>query len=162
MMDGFLHYLLPTRSQSLMLDLVVCAMPLVLASLAFSVQQVRSGNITLHKRLQWFLTIVLGVVIVAFEIDMRVNGWSDGITPSGTVPTPVSLVLGIHVLCAIGTLVLWSRALWSGSKLSKQKITPTQHARNGRQAAWALVATTVTGWAFYTLAFIVVWETATR
>ena len=159
-MAGFLVYILPTRSQSFMLDLVVCAMPALLVSLLISIRLAKQDRVRTHQRLQWVLSIVLGVVIVAFEVDMRLNGWSAGVTPSGNIPAAVHATLAIHIACAIGTLFFWGMALWSGKQTIADKTPKTIHVRNGRAAAYGLVATTITGWLFYALAFIVEWESA--
>src|SRR5437868_12622258 len=75
MTDGFLGY-----KTSLMLDVVVCALIVVVPTLLFSLYAVKiRRNYSLHKALQITLGIVLLAAVGLFEIDMRLHGGIEGI-----------------------------------------------------------------------------------
>jgi membrane-anchored protein YejM (alkaline phosphatase superfamily) len=77
-MDGFLG----TRA-SLMLDVVFVAMFVVVPVMGWSIWQVRRRRrYVLHKRVQLVLAAVLLVAVLAFEVDMRINGWQHLAEPS--------------------------------------------------------------------------------
>ena len=71
--DGFLG----TRA-SLALDVVCLGMVLVVLILGWSIRLVRvHRNYSLHRRVQLGLAGLLLVVLTAFELDVRLHGWTD-------------------------------------------------------------------------------------
>jgi len=86
MSDGFLGY-----PASFMLDVVVCALIVVVPLLAFNIYVVRFGrNYRLHKRLQLLLAAVLLVAVGLFELDMQWQGgggWNPREAPSAPLCT---------------------------------------------------------------------------
>jgi putative membrane protein len=156
-MDGFLG----TRA-SLMLDVVFLAMFAVIPVMAWSIWQVRRhGRYVLHKRVQLALASVLLVAVLAFEIDMRINGWQSRALPSPFYLSPVNWVkvaLGIHLFFAIPTAFLWVYVVWHALRNIPNPPQPSEHsARHIRWAwlaAWEMLGTAVTGWIFYYLAFV--------
>jgi len=175
--DGFLG----TRA-SIMLDIVFLAMFAILPVLFWSIYLVRSKQMyAWHKRIQVCLGLVLLIAVALFEIDMRfVSGWRDRAMPSPyygpihdappiiatifrdllklpEVPGAVFQALGIHLIFATTTAVLWviviSRALLN----FPCPPVPGPHSRSHRFwgwiAAWDMLGTSVTGWVFYYLAF---------
>jgi putative membrane protein len=150
---------------SLMLDLVVVAMAVILPVLAWSVWLVRyRRRYELHKRVQTVLALVLLVTVLLFEIDMRVNGWRDRAEASPYYATaseglsPVFLTLYVHLIFATTTAVLWSVVTIQAWRRFPSPALPGAHSGNhrlwGRIAALDMVATAVTGWVFYWLAFV--------
>ncbi len=154
--DGFLG----TRA-SLMLDLVFSAMFLVLPVLGWSVYQVRvRRRYALHKAVQLALGIVLGAVVLLFELDMRRHGWT--VRAAGgadrAVPLVATIALWCHLPFAVSTAVLWVVVIVQA--LRKFPRPPGPGPYGPRHIAWARLAavdmllTAVTGWIFYWAAFV--------
>lgn len=176
-LDGFL----PWRA-SLMMDVVVVAMFLVLPILAISVLAVRYRRWhRFHKNLQLTLAGLLLVAIVLFEVDVRIYGWRERAEASpyyGIVEDPghvssflykevlgwdyvpglVFTVLGIHLLFAVSTPILWAYVLAQALRKFPDPPAPSPHSRNhifwGYLAAADMAFTTLTGWIFYWMAFV--------
>ena len=90
--NGFLG----TRA-SLMLDLVSLAMAAILPVLGFSVWLVKFRRLyALHKRIQLTLASILLVAVVAFESDMRINGWKERASESPYFHTGIGLLQSWH------------------------------------------------------------------
>jgi hypothetical protein len=154
--DGFLG----TRA-SLMLDLLVVAMVVVLAVLGWSVYQVKfRRRYVLHKWVQVVLGVVLLVAVIAFEVDIRLNGWEDRAAGEigGTVDSSVRTALYVHLFFAVTTVVLWPVVIVRALRNFPNPPTPaahsTWHLRWARIAAIDMGSTAVTGWFFYWLAFV--------
>jgi putative membrane protein len=154
--NGFLG----TRA-SLMLDVVCLAMVVVLLVLGWSVWMVRRHRrYELHKRIQLTLGVVLLIVLSAFETDVQLHGWQEraageiGGEASGAVITALS----IHLFFAVTTVVLWVVVLVTAWRRFPRPAAPNEHSkfhrRWARLAAWDMVLTTVTGWVFYVMAFV--------
>jgi putative membrane protein len=150
---------------SLMLDVVVVAMAVILPVLAWSVYLARyRRRYELHKWIQTALALVLLVTVLLFEIDMRVNGWRERAEPSpyylgeGGGLSPVFAMLYVHLVFATTTAVLWTVVTIQAWRKFSSPPLPGDHSRShrlwGRIAALDMLATTITGWIFYWLAFV--------
>ena len=154
-MPGFL----PLSRASFILDLIVVAMAVVIPVLIYSLVAVRRDkNFEKHRFIQIGLGLVLGVAILAFEVDMRFNGWRHLAEPSPFYETLVFPALYLHLAFAIPTLFLWAYTIFMASKhrISQAGPSPTRfrHKFFGRLSAYTMILTTLTGWIFYYLAFI--------
>lgn len=157
--DGFLG----TRA-SLMLDLVFLAMFLVLPLLGTSIYLVRvHRRFEWHKRLQLMLAGVLLVTVALFEVDMRLHGWQERAKPSPyygseSEPGAIFTVLYVHLFFAVTTTVLWTVVIVRALRQFPSPLGPGPHSRShvvwARLAALDMVATSLTGWVFYWLAFV--------
>ncbi|MDC0936604.1 DUF420 domain-containing protein [Pirellulales bacterium] len=152
--DGFLG----TRA-SLMMDAVVVAMAAVLPCMFWSIQQVRRGRYVLHRRVQLALAVALLAAVTAFEVDVRVHGWRERATEGGGSPsTLVWTALGVHLVFAVSTAVLWPIVVVRAMRRFPSPPAPGEHSASHRRwarlAAWDMTATAVTGWIFYWLAFV--------
>ncbi len=158
-MDGFLG----TRA-SLMLDVVVVAMAIVLPLLGYSVWLVKyRRRFVLHKRIQLILGGLLAVAVTLFELEMRLHGWEARAKASpffGTSSEPglVYPVLYVHLVFSVSTAILWIVVTVRALRNFPSPPTPGRHSdahvRWGRLAVWDMVATVLTGWIFYYLAFV--------
>jgi uncharacterized membrane protein YozB (DUF420 family) len=153
--DGFLG----TRA-SLMLDLVLLAMLVVIPLLAWSIYLVRyRRSFRLHKRVQLVLAAVLAVAVTAFEIDMRMYGWTHRAAgpEGGAVPRHVYTALGVHLVFAISTTVLWVFVVVQALRRIPNPPGPCPYSRRHKLWGWIaavdMLGTAVTGWIFYVLAF---------
>lgn len=153
-MQGFI----PSSRGSFILDFIVVAMAAVVPLLIFSIWQAKyRKNLAFHKTMQITLGSVLGVAVIAFELDMRIFGWRHLAEASPYYETLVFPALILHLFFAVPALFLWTYTIYAGIKhgieksLSKHRI---QHKKLGLYSAIFMIGTTVTGWIFYYLAFI--------
>lgn len=156
-LDGLLS---PLGSRgSLGMDVVLVGLIALLPVLAWSIAAVRRGQYALHKKLQLVIVALLAVAIVFFEIDIRLlSDWKARARPSSFWPVGVLWSLGIHLVFAISTLVLWVWVLWEALRRFPNPPVPGTHGPRhrgmARLAALDLAATAVTGIIFYWLAFV--------
>ncbi|MCA9232466.1 MAG: DUF420 domain-containing protein [Planctomycetales bacterium] len=155
--DGFLG-----SRASFMLDFVCLAMVAVVFVLGWSIWQVRRhSRYALHRRVQLALAAVLLVVLVVFEVDVRLHGWQARAVGEigGKASRLVMASLTIHLFFALTTVFLWILVIASAWRRFPNPPVPNEHSamhrRWGRLAAWDMVLTSVTGWVFYVLAFVV-------
>jgi putative membrane protein len=154
--DGFLG----TRA-SLMLDILVLAMLAVVVILSWSIYQVKfRRRYQLHKWTQVTLGAAVLVVVVLFEIDIRINGWelrAAGIEGE-RAPAIVWYALYVHLVFAISSLILWPVTIVFALRNFPNPPCPGPHSRVhvplARVAAFDMMMTAVTGWVFYWLAFV--------
>ncbi|RLS28738.1 MAG: DUF420 domain-containing protein [Planctomycetota bacterium] len=153
--DGFLG----TRA-SLGMDVVLVGLLATLPLLAWSIHLAHNRrNFANHKRLQLLIVAALLAAIVVFEIDVRlVSDWKVRAAASPWWPAGVLTSLGIHLVFAISTLVLWTWVVWEALRRFPNPPTPGPHSPRhrwmARVAAADLVLTAITGTAFYWLAFV--------
>ena len=153
--DGFLG-----SRASFGMDLVLVGLIALLPVLAWSIHLVRHRrDYAAHRRLQLFIAAALFAAIVVFEIDVRlVSDWKVRAAPSPWWPGGVLAALGIHLVFAISSLVLWVWVLWEAVLRFPTPPVPGSHGPRhrgmARLAAADLVLTAVTGTIFYVLAFV--------
>lgn len=155
--DGFLG----TRA-SLMLDLLVLAMAIVLLVMAWSIYEVKYRHrFALHKWVQIILASILLVAVTLFEIDIRLHGWEDRAAGEigGSASANAWLALYVHLVFAISTVILWPVVIIRAVRNFPNPPAPSLHSRShvfwSRIAAIDMLLTTITGWVFYWLAFVV-------
>jgi multisubunit Na+/H+ antiporter MnhB subunit len=162
MRDGFLG-----NDASLMLDVVVCALALVVPLLAFSLYTVKvRKNYVRHRTLQLTLAAVLLVAVGAFEVDMRLHGgWENIVNKTPSQPrlneeqmSTVRRILYVHLVFAISTPLLWAATIALALKRFPSPPGPGAHSRLHKTLGWLstidITLTSVTGVAFYCAAFI--------
>ena len=160
MADGFLGY--PT---SLMLDVVVCALALVVPTLVVSLYLVKVRKKYLwHRNIQIVLGAALLVTVVLFEADMQMQGGWQAILGRRSPPLPadqlatVRRVLWIHLVFAVTTVVLWPVTLVLAWRRYPSPPTPAAHSRLHKRLGWLstidIALTSATGLLFYYLAFV--------
>ncbi|MFN0059286.1 MAG: DUF420 domain-containing protein [Planctomycetota bacterium] len=157
-MGGFLG----TRG-SFMLDVVFVAMFLLIPALLFSIYQVKyRRRYVLHKRLQLGIAAVVGAAVLAFEIEMRVTGWTRYAAESPYYSDPwyasaAGQVLIVHLFFSVTTTILWVVVTARALRHFKSPIRPGPHSRShmfwGRITVVDTLLTAITGCLFYYLAF---------
>jgi putative membrane protein len=154
--DGFLR----TRAP-LMIDVVCLAMIGVVLVLVWSVYQVKvRRRYELHKWTQITLGAVLLVVVILFEVDIRLHGWEERAANAiaGRPPQAVYTALYVHLVFAISTVILWPITIGLAVTNFSNPPQPGPHSRVhiplARTAAADMVMTALTGWIFYWLAFV--------
>ncbi len=163
MVDGFLGF-----RASLMLDVVVCALALVVPVLVFSIYQVKvRRNFALHKRLQLALAVVLVFTVAAFEVDMQWvhGGWENVVNKNPEAPrrsakeiVEIRKMLRVHLCFAISTPLLWGATILLALKRFPRPPAPCDHSGLHKKLGWLsaldITLTALTGLAFYYRAFI--------
>jgi len=161
MSDGFLGY-----RTSLMLDVVVCALVLVVPAILWSLYEVKvRRNYRLHKGIQLTLAGVLLAAVGAFEIDMQLvqGGWENVVAkraePLGAEQLQgVRQVLWVHLVFAVSSPLLWAVTIVLALRRMPNPPAPCAHSPLHRRLGWAstldLVLTSVTGLWFYYVAFV--------
>lgn len=154
--DGFLG----TRAP-LMIDVVCLAMIGVVLVLAWSIYQVKvRRRYQLHKSTQIALGAVLLVVVILFEVDIRLHGWEERAANAvgGRPAQAVFNALYVHLVFAISTVILWPVTIALAVQNFSNPPAPGPHSRVhvplARTAAADMVLTALTGWIFYWLAFV--------
>jgi putative membrane protein len=161
MTDGFLGY-----NSSLMLDVVACALVVVVPTLLFSLYTVKiRRNYALHKALQITLGVVLLAVVGLFETDMRMQGGISGILAKRARPlTPderasFDTLLYVHLFFAVSTVFLWGTTLALALKRMPSPPGPCAHSRLHKILGWLsstdITLTSVTGLMVYYYGFVV-------
>jgi len=161
MTDGFLGY-----KSSLMLDVVVCALVVVVPTLLFSLYAVRiRRNYALHKALQITLGVVLLIAVGLFEVDLRMQGGITGILAKRTrALSPIerdsfNTLLSVHLFFAISTVCLWAVTLILALRRMPVPPGPSDHSRLHKLLGWLSAAditlTSVTGLLVYYYGFVV-------
>ncbi|MCA8988616.1 MAG: DUF420 domain-containing protein [Planctomycetaceae bacterium] len=162
MEKGFLGY-----DSSLMLDVVVCALVLVVPVLVYSISLAKfSKKFGLHKAIQLGLGVALLLTVALFEIDIRMHGgWQNIVNKDPASPrvSPeqlqlISQSLTVHLVFAISTPVLWIWTTVEALRRFPDPTAPSAYSRRHKTLAWLttvdLVLTSATGLLFYYLAFI--------
>jgi putative membrane protein len=155
---------LPGARGSFMLDFVTLAMFGILLVLAYSIYLVKyRRQYEWHKRIQLILAVVLLVAVVAFEVDVRwFTDWKALARPSRfwseTGFNAVWIALSIHLCFAIPTPFLWGWVIYEGLRKFPRPTAPSAHSLRHRRWGWVaalgMLLTSVTGWVFYVMAFV--------
>jgi len=152
--EGFL----PMSRASFVLDFIALAMAAVIPMMLVSLYKVRKRkNHQLHKRIQVLLGVVLGLVILVFELDMRLYGWRQYAEVSPYYETLVIPSLIFHLFFAIPTLFLWAYTIVMALRHRIDAETGKYRFRHkffGWLSACAMIGTTLSGWLFFWLAFM--------
>jgi hypothetical protein len=106
------------------------------------------------------LGIILLVVVILFEIDIRLHGWQDRAAGEigARAPAAAFTALYVHLVFAVSTAILWPTTIILALRNFPDPPAPSAHSRIhiplARTAAADMVLTTITGWIFYYVAFI--------
>ena len=162
MQNGFLGY-----DSSLMLDVVVCALIVVVPALLYSLYLVKiKKRFTAHRNCQIGLAVVLLVAVLAFEVDIRLHGgWENIVNKVSDAPRIqgedlefVRQILWVHLVFAISTPILWIVTITLALKRFSNPPMPNEHSRVHKVLGWAatldITATSITGLFWYYQAFI--------
>src|SRR5437899_278012 len=138
MTDGFLGY-----RTSFMLDLVLCALALVIPTLLVSLYAVKiRRNYVLHKCLQITLGLALLAAVGLFEVDLRTQGGIDGILAKRARPlssderASFDRLLSVHLFFAVSTVPLWAATLFLALKRMPSPPAPCEHSRVHKPLGW--------------------------
>ena len=147
---------------SLMLDVVVSSLVLVLPTLIFSIYLAHwRKNYPLHKRVQLTLGIVLLIVVVLFEIDIRMQGGFWELAKNSPYFDTTFLwffLYFVHIPFSVSTVVLWTITFWTALRNFPKPPAPGEFSPIHKRLAWTsvtlMVGTVVTGLMVYYFGFI--------
>jgi putative membrane protein len=161
MFQGFLGY-----HATFMLDVVVCALVLLVPALAVSIYLVKvRRQYVWHRRLQLTLAGVLLLAVAGFEVDVQVvhHGWQNIVKSARPSMAPESFdfartVLYVHLIFAISTPLLWVLTIALALPKFGNPPATSRHSPVHKLLGWCsatdLALTSVTGLLFYYYAFI--------
>lgn len=154
-MQGFLTF----SRGTLILDIIAIGMLAVVPILLWSVKLVRKDkDYESHRKIQTSLTALLAVLVVCFEVELKMVDWRNGAKLSPYYDTFVKPVLSIHLFFAISTALLWAVTFLSAWKFFSKPAAPNKFSKKhrilGRLTVIDTTCTGITGWIFYYLAFI--------
>jgi putative membrane protein len=133
----------------------------VVLVLLWSIYQVKiRRRFRLHKWTQITLGAALLIVVVLFEVDIRMHGWEERAAKNTgeQLSADVLWALYIHLVFAISSVILWPITIGLAARNFGEPPSPGRHSRVhirlARTAAADMVLTAITGWIFYWLAFV--------
>lgn len=160
---GFLGY--PT---SFMLDVVVISLVIIVPVLLYSLWVVKvRRQYRGHRTLQLTLGAVLLVAVGAFEIDLQIvhGGWENVMAQQQLSPEDLARKvesvrpwLWVHLLFAVSTPLLWIATIVLALRRFSSPPAPGSHSRLHSRLGWLstvdITLTSITGLAFYYVAFV--------
>ena len=159
MADGFLGY-----PSTFMLDVVVCALVLVVPALIYSIYLAKFKRAYLqHRNLQTMLGAILFITVLLFELDMRLHGgWAQIVGRSQRLGPEqlqtVQQILYVHLVFAISTVALWILTLFWAWRRFPNPPAPSPHSRLHKVLGWIsaidITLTSITGLIWYYVAFV--------
>ncbi|SMF50045.1 Protein of unknown function [Pseudobacteriovorax antillogorgiicola] len=143
----------------IVVDIMAVVLVLVLPAIVLSIVLAKRRQYLLHKRIQQVIAVVMGILIIGFEYEMRTMGWRQIAEDSPYYDSYVMPALIVHLLFAIPTFVLWILVVYGAAKNFGTPPKPSKysmiHKRMGRAASYLSFGTGITAWLFYWLAFVV-------
>lgn len=160
MADGFLGY-----PSTFMLDVVVCALLLVVPALVYSIYLVKFKRAYReHRNLQTMLGAILFITVLLFELDMHVvhGGWQQivakGHEHTAEQMATIKQLLRVHLLFAVSTVGLWIFTLFCAWRRFPNPPVPSPHSRLHKILGWIsaldITLTSITGLIWYYVAFV--------
>ncbi|MEX2286643.1 MAG: DUF420 domain-containing protein [Planctomycetaceae bacterium] len=162
MENGFLGH-----NASFMLDVIVCALVLIVPTLVASLYLVKVRRAyAVHRNIQLALGVVLLTAVTAFEIDIRQHGGWEAIVNKPGQPQRlagdslayVTSVLRVHLVFAISTPLLWAVTILLALKRFPSPPLPGDHSNLHKKLGWLsavdIVLTSITGLYWYYIAFV--------
>ena len=149
---------LGTRGDLLM-DIVVLSFAWIIPILAWSYRTTQTRQYGKHKRIQIILASILAIVIVIFEVDMRLSGGIFEMTKgSRFAGTPVlNTSIGVHVLLSILTTISWIVLIALSLRRFPNPPVPGSFSRLhrfwGKFGMLAMALTGITGIELYVIGF---------
>lgn len=146
---------------SIMMDVVVCSLVLVVPALLWSVYLARfRRQFALHKQVQLVLGVVLLIVVVLFEVDIRLHGgfWEMAQESAYYQTAFLRNLLSVHLFFSISTVFIWAVTYATALKSFPSPPRPGSFSPKHKVMAWIsvvdMVATVVTGLMVYYFGFM--------
>lgn len=149
-----------TAKAPLTMKIILFVLPVLLFIQFFSVVAVKIHRYSLHRFLQMAISLVMGVWLIFFELDVRIIGWRSYAQHSPFYDSWLFPALMLHVCFAIPFVLMWFSTLYGALKnFKKSAMSPKysmMHKRMGTGSLLAFLGTAVSGVLFYWLAFVAV------
>jgi len=157
-MDWVPKGFLGSRADAL-LDLVVCAFVIYLPIFLFSIKVAKKRRFERHRWIQTGLLVVLGTVVLLFELSVRSKGGAAGLF-AGSRYAGTRLLLTtfyVHLSIASGTFLVWLGLLVASHRKWGRSL-PGAFSQGHRQLGYAvlagLVLTVVTSVQLYVIGMV--------
>lgn len=152
------HGFIPGSRASLAIDLLVTATALTTLLLAYSIFTVRvQHNYQRHYRWQIFISVLLLMVLIFFETEVRIHGWRAHAEGSAFVAV-LSPLLTAHIAIAVSAALAWITTLTLALRRFPRPPAPAAHSRLHKKLALLTAVLTYltasSGLLFYLLAFV--------
>lgn len=146
---------------SLYMDLTTIYFAFLPFLLAYSIKQAIKNELKKHVVSQIVIFILTIIVIVVFEVGVRLEGGFIEYEQKSLIPfTPLFAFLTIHINVAIVTILAWIYLLVATYKVYKRGgFTPSErlsHIKIGKYLFLAIVATSIMGIMMYLALFVYV------
>jgi hypothetical protein len=145
----------------ILMDIVVISMAIILPLLWYSYKKVKvDRNYKLHKNIQLTMFIILFVVVILFEYDMKQNGgifaMVQGSAYEGTFF--LNFMIYFHTFLSVTTSLIWillviASLIKFGKNPRPGKFSRT-HRLWGKIGMWDMALTCITGLILYVIGFI--------
>jgi len=143
----------------LFMDVVTIYFALLPILVAFSVYLAVKKQYTLHFKSQMFIFVLSMVMVVVFEIGVRIDGGFNAYMQESSLSFGwVLLYLVIHILFALLTVVAWGITIYSSYKAFRLEGASSPYfAEHRKRARWVFLAifiTSLMGCSMYPILFI--------
>ena len=144
----------------ILIDIVMVSLLLILPSLYISWKQARKKRFKTHKKIQIYLSSVLAVVVILFELDIRLAGGFAELCKESMYSNTALLdgSVYIHMLFSILTVLVWIGNIYFALKRFDTPPKPNPFGRThrfwGRLGMILMSLTCVTGLEVYIIGFI--------
>ena len=144
----------------LLIDVIILALPVVLAVMAYAWRAARSKRWTLHRNVQTALAAVLFVVVGALEVDLQLRGGFEGLVSAERGVSPLArTVLRVHLAFSVSTALVWTALIGASWWRFPSPPRPSSFSRFHRVGGWLglilMTGTVLTGAGFYAVLFVV-------
>lgn len=141
----------------LFMDVVTIWFAMLPVLLAGAIALVHLGHHAWHIRMQVTLFVMTVLMVLLFEVGVRVTGgFVEYVQHSSVDPFWMTVLLVVHVIVAVASVILWVWLLYSARKaFSNQGRVGTIHKRYGKILFGGLSLTSLMGVLIYLLLFVI-------
>ena len=143
----------------LFMDIVSVIVALLPFLVFGAILMAKRGNYSGHESVQKLLFVISVIVVIFFEIGVRMEGGYKSLMEGSSVSHDYLLyVLIFHIIISVITLLLWSYTLYAAMRYKRSKALPglysMEHRKEGMRTFIGIILTTLTGAWVYALLFI--------
>ncbi len=147
--EGFLG----TRAD-IIIDVVMTVSGFLPALMMFTFYLAAKGKYQLHRNMQLALLLIVTVLVVSLEVDVRSGALQAAAAMSAYHDTSIlRLLFIIHLIFAITSFVGWIWLVIKSSKIYPKRFGTFNHKKWGKILFVDIVLTVITGWMMYLMVF---------